>query len=407
MANRQKTSVSELKVGILVTVALLLLAAVILQQSWGINFFGRTAEAITYLPDVGGLKPGAPVWLAGIEIGKVSKVSLVSPAIFAGNKATLQQISEVQKQIESLSPKDLNYSKLESDLKDRLGNLKSQLSFVEVFMEIRQQYLDRISRDSTVSIESKGLIGDSFLDISPGSYGTPPRKIGNAYLIEGVKTVGFREIMTGANDVVANFGTLSDQFKNIALKINPDKVGDTLKDTIDNLQGTMREARTTLEHATSLVDALHTGNGTIAKLISDPQAYDNLVSALDRFNKVAEEIQHGPGTFSKLIQNPEPFDRLNQALARVDLVMDRIEKGEGTLGRLSKDPALYDRINSALEKFAGLADQIEKGQGTLGKLYKDPSLYDNLNQSTAEITKLIYDLRQDPKKYLTIRFRLF
>jgi phospholipid/cholesterol/gamma-HCH transport system substrate-binding protein len=38
---------------------------------------------------------------------------------------------------------------------------------------------------------------------------------------------------------------------------------------------------------------------------------------------------------------------------------------------------------------------------------KDPALYNNLNQSSGEITKLIYDLRQDPKKYLTIRFRLF
>ncbi len=407
MANRQKTSVSEMKVGILVTVALLLLAAIILQQSWGINWFGRTAQAITYLPDVGGLKPGAPVWLAGIEIGKVSKVSLVSPTVFAGNRETLKQIAEVQKQLESLNPKEASYSKFESALKDRLSDLKTQLSFVEVRMDIREQFLDRISRDSTVSIDSKGLIGDSFLDISPGSYGTPPRKIGNDYLIEGVRAMGFREIMTGANDVVANFGTLSDQFKNIALKIDPDKVGETLKSALDNLDGTMKEAQTTFEHATSLVDDLHGGNGTVAKLITDPAAYENLVSALERFNKLADEIQHGPGTMSKLIQNPEPFDRLNKSLEKVNSMMERIEKGEGTLGRLSKDPALYDRINVALEKFASLADQLDKGEGTIGKLLKDPSLYNNLNQSTAEITKFIYDLRQDPKKYLTIRFRLF
>ena len=42
----------------------------------------------------------------------------------------------------------------------------------------------------------------------------------------------------------------------------------------------------------------------------------------------------------------------------------------------------------------------------MGKLLKDPSLYNNLDQSTAEISKLLYDLRQDPKKYLTIRFRI-
>ena len=68
---------------------------------------------------------------------------------------------------------------------------------------------------------------------------------------------------------------------------------------------------------------------------------------------------------------------------------------------------MYERATSALEKFAGFIDQIDKGEGTLGKFIKDPSLYNGLNQATAEITKLIYDLRQDPKKYLTIRFRLF
>ena len=94
-------------------------------------------------------------------------------------------------------------------------------------------------------------------------------------------------------------------------------------------------------------------------------------------------------------------------LKKADLMMDRIEKGEGTLGKLSQDAALYEKSKNALESFATLANEIEEGKGTLGKLLKDPGLYNNLDQSTAEISKLLYDLRQDPKKYLTIRFRIF
>ena len=52
-------------------------------------------------------------------------------------------------------------------------------------------------------------------------------------------------------------------------------------------------------------------------------------------------------------------------------------------------------------------EEIEGGKGTMGKLLKDPSLYNNLDQSSAEITKLLYDIRKDPKKFLTIRFRIF
>ena len=56
MPQKKQVSMAEMKVGILVTVALLLLAALILQQSWGVDWLTRSVKAITYLPDVGGLK---------------------------------------------------------------------------------------------------------------------------------------------------------------------------------------------------------------------------------------------------------------------------------------------------------------------------------------------------------------
>lgn len=407
MTRKQKASISEMKVGIVVTIALMMLGLAILQQSWQINWFSRTAKFITYLPDVGGLKPGAPVWLAGIEIGKVVSVAIVPPEVFSGNKPTLRRVEDVQKQLRALDPKNPNYDKLEADLQNSLRNLKLTLSYVEIQLQVRNQFINRISRDSEVSIEFKGLIGDSFIEISPGTYGTPPARQAEFFVIEGVRAAGFREIMTGANDVIANFGVLSDQFKNIALKINPEKVGAGVADTIQEVQDTMVQAQRTFEHATSLIDGLQKGNGTIPKLLSDPAAYNHLVSSLDRFNQIADQIQKGDGTLGKFIRDPEVYDKARETLGRAEAIMARIEQGEGTLGRLSKDPALYDRANKAIDTLAQFMDQVNKGEGTLGKLAQDPSLYNNLNQSTAEITKLIYDLRKDPKKYLTIHLRLF
>ncbi len=342
-----------------------------------------------------------------MEVGKVTRVTIVDPERLAGNAATFGRIEAIHKELEGLSPKDQNYQKRSASLQNQLSDLKLELRFVEIQFQIRDQYINRLSIDSEVSIESKGLIGDSYIDISPGTYGVPPTRSGDSYVIEGVRTTGFREIMTGANDVVANFGVLSDQFKNIALKINPDQVGAGLADTFKNIQSTLNEARTTFAHATETIDALRTGDGTVARLVSDPTAYQRMIEALEKFNKIAAQIQDGSGTLAKLIQNPELFDHANETLRKAEVVMDRIEKGEGTLGKLSRDTAMYDRATQAIEKFAGFLEQIDKGEGTIGKLYKDPSLYNNLDHATAEITKLIYDLRQDPKKYLTIRFRLF
>jgi phospholipid/cholesterol/gamma-HCH transport system substrate-binding protein len=407
MPMKKQVSIAEMKVGILVTIALVIVAALILQQNWGVAWFSPSVKAITYLHDVGGLKPGAPVWLAGMEIGKVRQVAIVPPEIYSGNDAVFRQISDLRKQIESINPREPTANQITDNLQDRIRNLKTELRFVEVRMEIRSQYLNRISRDSEVVIESRGLIGDSFLQISAGTYGVLPIKRADYYVIEGVRTAGFREIMTGANDVIANFGVLSDQVKNIALKINPERVGEGLVQTIQDMQATLRQADNTFSRATLLIDDLRSGAGSFGRLVADPTLYQRLTEALDKFNKIADEMQNGSGTLPKLIKDPALFDHARETLRKAEVVMDRIEKGEGTIGKLSKDQEFYDSSKKAIDRFSSIMDQIEKGNGTIGKLMKDPGLYNNLNQTSGEITKLIYDLRQDPKKYLTIRVRLF
>jgi phospholipid/cholesterol/gamma-HCH transport system substrate-binding protein len=407
MPPKKQIKMAEMKVGILVTVALLLLSTLILQQSWGVNWFTKSAKAVTYLPDVGGLKSGAPVWLAGLEIGRVRKVTIIPPEVYPGNVAVYRRINETKRQMESLDPTAPANQRSIEDLQGQLRSLKSEIRIVEVQLDIRPQFLNRISKDSEVSIESRGLIGDSFIDITPGTYGELPLKRGEYFVIESIQHPGFREIMTGANDVIANFGVLSEQFKNITTKFNPEKVGSGVANTLQDLRTTIRSAGETFSRATLLIDELHGGKGTFGRVVSDPELYRRLTESLEKFNSIADNIQNGSGTISKLINDPTLFNTANETLKKADAVMDRIEKGEGTLGKLSKDAALYEKSQVALERFASLAEQIEQGKGTMGKLLKDPGLYNNLDQSTAEISKLLYDLRQDPKKYLTIRFRVF
>ena len=110
MERKRKVALAELKLGIVVTIALLLLAALILQQSWGVNWFSRVDRAVTYLPDVGGLKPGAPVWLAGIEIGKVAEVAIVPPEVHAGNEPALRQLAALHTHLVRLDAQHLSHT---------------------------------------------------------------------------------------------------------------------------------------------------------------------------------------------------------------------------------------------------------------------------------------------------------
>ncbi|MDR1727594.1 MAG: MlaD family protein [Acidobacteriota bacterium] len=410
MPQKKQVRLAELKLGVFIVIALVLFSALILQQSWGLGWFSKSVPVVTYLTDVGGLKPGAPVWLAGIEIGRVRKVAIIPPEGYEGNIAVYRQIEEMRRRLDALEAEKAptpaqsrDARELVRDIRDR----KLDLRMVEVWLDISPEFLDRISRDSEVSIESKGLIGDSFIDISPGTFGVPPQKKGDHYVIESLQSAGFREIMTGANDVVANFGVLSENFKNLTQKLASDKIGAGVGDILDDTRSTIAQANLTFSRAASLLAAMQGGDGTVGKLVSDPALYNRLVESLEKFNAIADGIQKGEGTLGRLVSDPALFDSASATLKKADNLMARIEKGEGTLGKLSTDDALYVRTAAALDRFATLTEELDRGEGTLGKLLKDPGLYNNLDQSTAEVGKLLYDIRKDPKKFLTIRVRIF
>ena len=79
-----------------------------------------------------------------------------------------------------------------------------------------------------------------------------------------------------------------------------------------------------------------------------------------------------------------------------------------------KDEAVYNEARTAIARFNTTTARIDnvvagaqRGEGTLGKLITDEQLYNNVNNLSSEGVKLIYDFRQNPKKYLTIKFQLF
>ena len=54
-----------------------------------------------------------------------------------------------------------------------------------------------------------------------------------------------------------------------------------------------------------------------------------------------------------------------------------------------------------------LTDRLEAGEGSAGKLLGDPALFNNADQMLVETRQLVKSIRENPKKYLTIHFRVF
>ncbi|MCA1643550.1 MAG: hypothetical protein LC785_16745, partial [Acidobacteria bacterium] len=106
--------------------------------------------------------------------------------------------------------------------------------------------------------------------------------------------------------------------------------------------------------------------------------------------------------------------RLNRTADDINAVTADIRAGRGTAGKLLTDETLYNDTRAAIARFNNTAERVDnivasvqRGEGTAGKLLYDDKLYNNVNQLSSETVKLIYDFRQNPKKYLTIKFSIF
>ncbi len=358
MAQRRSLAWTELRVGILVFTSFVLLALAIFFIGGESGFLTPKYTVTAFFQSANGLRGGAEVWLEGVTIGNVKTVRI------------------------SRQP-DPNKS-------------------VEVDLSLDEKYQNIIRTDSTITIGTIGLLGDKYVDITRGSEAGQVVPDGGA--LQGQETGDIGKIITGTNDFVANLEILSTQITRMAERVDRGEgtLGKFLTDTsiYDNANLAVREAN-------ALVRDARTGNGTVGLLISDDELYRKINVAVERVDTLIAKIESGQGTAGKLVNDPSLYNRANNLVARMETIATRIENGEGTLGKLSKDEALYADARDTMAKVTSLVTSIENGVGTAGKFIKDPTLYNSLNQTSSELLKLLYDFRQDPKRFLTINFRLF
>ena len=358
MAQRRSLAWTELRVGLLVIASFALLAVAIFYVSGQSGIFTKKYTVTAFFPSANGLRSGAEVWLEGVTIGNVDKV--------------------------------------------RISKQPNPEKSVEVDLKLDESYKNIIRTDSMVTIGTIGLLGDKYVDVTRGTEGGQVVPDGGS--LQGAETGDIAKIVTGTSDFVANLDSLSTEVRRLTDRVDRGEgtLGKFMTDTAiyDNANSTMKEAN-------AFVRDLRTGNGTIAKFVNDDETYNRINNLVSRVDALVDKVENGPGTAGKFINDPEVYDKADRVLARVQSVADRLDRGEGTLGKLSKDDTVYNDLRDSVNKFSELVVSIQNGEGSAGKFIKDPTLYNTMNESASEIQKLLYDFRQNPKKFLTINFRLF
>jgi phospholipid/cholesterol/gamma-HCH transport system substrate-binding protein len=337
---------TELKLGILTVAALAVASIVIFLVSGEGGFFWQRYRLKAKFDNVVGLKSGAPVRVAGVEVGTVTGVD------FNGTD-------------------------------------------VDVSFELSKEMQGRVTTESTASIGSVSLLGEYLLDLTASSKGRPltqdeyvksKRAPGQLADVAEGATRSLDQATLLLRDIRAGKGTVGKLFTDEAL---------------------YREVQGFVDAAEAVAQSLRAGRGTAGRLITDDAVYKNLEASLQQLNEVTTRINSGEGSLGKLLRDPSFADSLSSTTSNIDSLTAKINKGEGTAGRLVNDPALYNRMNSLAERLDGLTARLNEGQGTAGQLLHDQKLYDNLNGAATELRGLVSDIRKDPQKYLRVKVSIF
>jgi phospholipid/cholesterol/gamma-HCH transport system substrate-binding protein len=377
---RKSVSLSELRVGLLVLVSIVILVLLILNASGDINPFAKKLHLKARFGDANGLREGSEVRLAGVRVGKVDKVTLLPP-------------SDVP-----------NAPRVEASL------------VIDSSIDGRPA-TERIRTDSTAQQGSPSLLGNEMLiNITPGSALGQPVKEGTILPSSSSNTVN--DFATSGTDLAQRLSKLSDEISVIVRNVKDGKgtVGHLFNDDslYNNLNATIRDTE-------DLMVQIRSGQGSAGKFVNDPALYNNANDIAKNLKLLSDDLHNGKGTAGKLLHDDELYNRINHIADRVDKSVDLINDivadinaGHGTAGKLLKDEQLYNDARAAIAKFNTAAERIDnvvaaaqRGEGTVGKLLTDETLYNNVNQLSSESVKLLYDFRQNPKKYLTIKFQLF
>lgn len=288
-----------LKVGIVLmfAIAVLLWASL---SGGGTSIFEKKASYQAYFVNVNGLVPGAPVWMAGVEVGNVRGIEFV--------------------------------------------NLDS-LRRVLITFTIKESTLRMVTEDARVQLGTIGFLGDKYVEVLPGTPGLPilpegavipTRDAGSAEAVfkEAEAAAGeAREVAAGIDTLLermnAGVGTLGQLATNDALYLQMTELSRQLTTLVTELQRNQER----------LVGSIERSTNAIADL--------------------SAKLNDTTGSAGKIVNDPALYNNLSALTAKLDTTLARINQAEGSLGLLVNDTTLYIEMANLLARSNRLIKDIQ------------------------------------------------
>ncbi len=310
---------TALRVGLVIAAAIVIAAVAIFSIGKGARFITGAEFFEAHFHHTNGLQTGAPVSLSGVNIGAVESIK------FPPDRAA---------------------------------------DYVVVKLWVEGSAAPRVRADSEALIKTMGLLGDKYLELTPGTPGAPSAEPGA--LLKSEDPIDYEALLRrpGAGDFVANMVAMTTSLRTI----------------LDNVEK---------------------GQGLLGQLIRGDEKnklnFASISETLGRINGLATELEvtakrlnHGKGLAAAMLSDrtngrqvvadlSSSVASLRTTAQRLDRLTARLEKAQGTLPRLVEDrqyaEELLPELRQSTHDLEEILQKINSGQGTLGAVVNDPSLY--------------------------------
>lgn len=284
----------RLIVGGFIALCLAGFAVAIVSLSAQRGFFRPRYRLMAHFENVLGLQANAPVWLAGREVGRVERVSF--------------------------------------------GELGGRHP-IEVELRIDADVRELVRRDSTASVGTIGVLGDSYVEIGIGTLEAPPLEDGD--VIETRTPVGLGELISKAGRALDSIATLAEDVNGVVGQLRTGELGSNLAETARALNDLALEVRD--------------GDGLLHSIVYDNYeggGVESIEKSLASLESILNEVRTGDGVLHDLIyEDTNEQDLVVEVLeagSRLNSILGKVDRGEGTLGLMLNDPTLYDDLKVLL-----------------------------------------------------------
>jgi phospholipid/cholesterol/gamma-HCH transport system substrate-binding protein len=362
MSDRRENAV-KLRVGVFVLLALATFLGLIYALGARARLFESRYTVHAEFTEVGGLVEGATVRLAGVQIGRVTAVTLPGQP---GGK-------------------------------------------VRVDLTIARRFSDRIRKNSVARIETQGLLGDKIVEITVGDTTALPLAPGEVLVSRD--PADFSRIISSGAETAKNVAELAIALRETADKVNQSKIIENAAATVGKLGNVvdqvehgrgwahtllyeepvaLRRVNELIATTQTMIDRVEKGQGAVGVLVSPEgtASAKRFVAAMDRISAMVEHPESEQGLLPGLLFDPKYrpiLDDLRTVAHNLREVSDRVAGGRGTLGSLVADSGdqsdlqltLQD-LRAAVANLRAISEKINTGEGTVGALIVDPTVYERL-----------------------------